>query len=95
MTSAKTGSLMRMMVKMIGVVLQISRGTIDRMIKVMDCVGISFQVTDDILNVTSREHAMGKGIVAEDLHEKKFTVIVHHLRDHTEFISLFMRANKS
>lgn len=45
----------------------------------MNYVGISFQITDDILNLGK---GMGKGVVAEDLHEKKFTIIVHFLRQH-------------
>jgi len=65
MTSAKTSSLLRMMVKMIGVVLNVDTKTIDNLSHLMNYVGISFQITDDILNLT---RGMGKGIVAEDLH---------------------------
>ena len=43
----------------------------------MTCVGIAFQVTDDVLNLTKN---LGKGEVAEDLREKKFTLIVHSMR---------------
>jgi geranylgeranyl pyrophosphate synthase len=50
----------------------------------MNYIGISFQITDDILNVTHRkESGMGKGIIAEDLYEKKFTLIIHFLRGNT------------
>jgi len=65
MTSAKTSSLLRMMVKMIGVVLNVDTKTIDNLSHLMNYIGISFQITDDILNLT---RGMGKGIVAEDLH---------------------------
>jgi len=53
------------MVKMIGVVLNVDTKTIDNLSHLMNYVGISFQITDDILNLT---RGMGKGIVAEDLH---------------------------
>jgi geranylgeranyl pyrophosphate synthase len=61
MTSAKTSSLLRMMVKMIGVVLDIDRNVINVLVHLMNYVGISFQITDDILNLTK---GMGKGIIA-------------------------------
>jgi len=34
---------------------------------------------------------MGKGVIAEDLHEKKFTIIVHKLKEDDEFLSLFFQ----
>jgi geranylgeranyl pyrophosphate synthase len=61
MTSAKTSSLLRMMVKMIGVVMNIDRNVINVLAHLMNYVGISFQITDDILNLTK---GMGKGIIA-------------------------------
>jgi len=54
-----------MMVKMIGVILEIDAKTISVLTHLMNYVGISFQITDDILNLT---RGMGKGIIAEDLH---------------------------
>jgi geranylgeranyl pyrophosphate synthase len=44
----------------------------------MRYVGISFQITDDILNITDD---LGKQQKAEDFHERKFTIVVHHLRN--------------
>ena len=41
-------------------------------------VGIAFQVTDDVLNLTKN---LGKGEIAEDLREKKFTLIIHAMRE--------------
>ncbi len=49
------------MVKMIGVVLNIDRKVINVLAHLMNYVGISFQITDDILNLTK---GMGKGIIA-------------------------------
>lgn len=44
----------------------------------MNYVGLAFQVTDDVLNLTRN---LGKGGIAEDLKEKKFTPIINCLRD--------------
>jgi len=90
--SAKTSSLLRMMVGMIGVVVGISDKNMEIFNRVMNYVGISFQITDDILNLS---RGMGKGIIAEDLHEKKFTIIVHFLRDQDEFMEEFIHPKKS
>lgn len=54
-----------MMVGMIGVVVGMSVKNLEIFYKVMNYVGISFQITDDILNLS---RGMGKGIIAEDLH---------------------------
>ncbi len=65
MISAKTGSLLRMLVSMLGVFLKIDKENITALVSVMNYIGISFQITDDILNVTHRkESGMGKGIIA-------------------------------
>ncbi len=57
-----------MMVSMIAVLLDIDSEALLLLIECMNCVGISFQITDDLLNVLNRVDKMGKGIVAEDLH---------------------------
>ena len=44
-------------------------------------MGVAFQITDDVLNVSNQETNMGKGVAAEDLHERKFTLIVDYLRE--------------
>lgn len=49
------------MVGMIGVVVGIDSNNIEVFIKVMNYVGISFQITDDILNLSK---GMGKGVIA-------------------------------
>ena len=61
----KTGGLMKMMVEMLGIVLKLDEEAIGLITECMNYIGISFQITDDILNI---ENCMGKGIIAEDLH---------------------------
>lgn len=57
----------------------------------MNYVGLAFQVTDDVLNLTKN---LGKGELAEDLKEKKFTPIINYMRDNAEFMNLFIIENK-
>lgn len=78
-----------------GAVMGISQAAVDKLTECMNYVGIAFQIIDDVLNVANSEESMGKGVVAEDLHERKFTLIVDLLRDHSEFLSLFLIKEKS
>lgn len=52
MTSAKTSSLFSMLIEMISVILKISEENTQALVKTMRYVGISFQITDDILNIS-------------------------------------------
>jgi geranylgeranyl pyrophosphate synthase len=52
MTSAKTSSLFTMLIEMLSVVLKIDQKNTEALINTMRYVGISFQITDDILNIT-------------------------------------------
>lgn len=58
----------------------------------MNYVGLAFQVTDDILNLTNN---LGKGGLAEDLREKKFTPIINCMRNDKEFMDLFIKDIKT
>jgi geranylgeranyl pyrophosphate synthase len=57
----------------------------------MRYVGISFQITDDVLNITDD---LGKQR-AEDFYERKFTIVIHHLRNNEEFMKLFFLREKT
>jgi len=62
---------------MLSVVLKIDESNTQALVNTMRYVGISFQIADDLLNITD---SLGKQQKAEDFHERKFTIIVHHLR---------------
>lgn len=49
----------------------------------MNYIGLAFQVTDDVLNLSKN---IGKGEIAEDLREKKFTPVINCLRNDERFI---------
>lgn len=72
-----------MMVKMLCVLLNRSKSESEKLCEVMNYVGLAFQVTDDVLNLTKN---LGKGELAEDLKEKKFTPIINYMRDNAEFM---------
>jgi len=52
------------MVGIIGVLLDIPEDTIKELSNCMTFIGISFQITDDILNLMNRVDKMGKGVIA-------------------------------
>ncbi len=49
----------------------------------MNYIGLAFQVTDDVLNLSKN---IGKGEIAEDLREKKFTPVINCLRNDKRLI---------
>ena len=65
MTSAKTSSLFTMLIEMLSVILKIDTKNTDTLINVMRYVGISFQIIDDVLNITEN---LGKQVKAEDFY---------------------------
>lgn len=68
-----------MLVRMVGAVMQINNQSIKLLTQCMSNVGIAFQIIDDVLNVLDND-CLGKGVVAEDLRQQKFTLIVDMLR---------------
>ena len=70
---------MRMLVKMLGAIMKINKESVAVLADCMTNVGIAFQIIDDVLNVSGSD-SLGKGVIAEDLHERKFTLIVDMLR---------------
>lgn len=68
-----------MMVKMLSIVIGVDKDAEKTLLDCVNAVGIAFQIADDLLNL-ARSDKMGKGVVAEDLHERKFTLIVDEMR---------------
>ena len=80
-----------MMGKILCVLLDRTQEESEKLAEILTYVGIAFQVTDDVLNLTKN---LGKGQIAEDLREKKFTLIVHGMRENKEFMNLFIKNEK-
>ena len=94
LTSHKTGGLMRMLVDMVGAVLGLPQEGLAVLREALTHMGVAFQIVDDVLNLSNQDTNMGKGVVAEDLHERKFTLIVDHLRGNEGFMEMFFRRQK-
>ena len=84
-TALKTGGLLRMLVRMIAAVLSIPEPSLKELLTCMSHIGIAYQIADDMLNL-SRSDTLGKGTIAEDLHERKYTLAIDTLRKHSEFM---------
>lgn len=70
---------------MLSVVFKIDKTTTEALVNTMRYVGISFQITDDLLNITD---SVGKQQKAEDFHERKFTILIHHLKTNKLFMEM-------
>ncbi|KAJ3225650.1 Geranylgeranyl pyrophosphate synthase [Chytriomyces hyalinus] len=76
MISNKTGGLLRLAIKMMQAA---SQNPID-CVKLVDMLGLHFQIRDDYLNLTSNEFTNNKGF-AEDLTEGKFSYpVIRHIQ---------------
>lgn len=64
LTIAKTSSLLRMMARMMCLLLNRTKEEAQKLCEIMNYIGLAFQVTDDVLNLTKN---LGKGQIAEDL----------------------------
>jgi len=49
-----------------------------RLLDIVDNMSISFQIKDDLLNITDSELAKGKGFFGEDIFEGKLTLMILH-----------------
>ncbi|EAS02845.2 polyprenyl synthetase protein (macronuclear) [Tetrahymena thermophila SB210] len=80
----KTGALFRMMIRMLGVVLNLEERNVKMLSLFTEKVGAVFQIQDDIINLDSPDYTT-KGKRGEDITEGKITVIaIHALNNNTE-----------
>lgn len=78
MCAYKTGALTRMAVKVAAVLAGASDELIERLGRFAECVGIAFQIQDDVLDLTGAEFAERKGGRGRDIAEGKRTLMVIH-----------------
>ncbi|MFQ6094596.1 MAG: polyprenyl synthetase family protein [Candidatus Bathyarchaeia archaeon] len=74
----KTGTLARMAARMAAVLAGADDNVIEKVGKFAESIGVSFQIQDDILDVTGLEFAKGKGSLGMDITEGKRTLMVIH-----------------
>ncbi|KAF8981629.1 geranylgeranyl pyrophosphate synthetase [Entomortierella lignicola] len=76
MVNDKTGGLLRLAVKL----MQVASDSTEDYVRMVELIGIHFQIRDDYLNLQSSQYAANKGF-CEDLTEGKFSFpIIHSIR---------------
>jgi geranylgeranyl diphosphate synthase type I len=78
MCAYKTGTLARMAAKLAAVLAGANTDLTERLGRFAETIGVAFQIQDDILDLTSREFAKGKGGRGMDITEGKRTLMVIH-----------------
>lgn len=78
MTVHKTGIIPRMVSKLVCQLNNCEEEKQNTICSFTDKVGIAFQIKDDIISVESEEYAEARGILCEDIHEGKKSLMVIH-----------------
>jgi geranylgeranyl pyrophosphate synthase len=76
MCAYKTGTLARMAAKLAAVLCGADRGLVEKLGAFAESIGVAFQMQDDILDLTGKEFAVGKGGLGGDITEGKRSLIV-------------------
>jgi len=76
MCAYKTGTLARMSAKMAAVLAGADSKLVEKLGRLAECIGVAFQMQDDILDLTGEEFAKSKGCVGGDISEGKRSLLV-------------------
>ncbi len=76
MCAYKTGTLARMSAKMAAVLADADGKLVEKLGRLAECIGVAFQMQDDILDLTGEEFAKSKGCVGGDISEGKRSLLV-------------------
>ncbi len=76
MCAYKTGTLARMAAKMAAVLAGADGRLVEKLGRLAECIGVAFQMQDDILDLTGEEFAKKKGGVGGDISEGKRSLLV-------------------
>ncbi|MBI2085213.1 MAG: polyprenyl synthetase family protein [Candidatus Aenigmarchaeota archaeon] len=76
MCAYKTGALARMAAKLGAIIADANDRDVEKVAEFAECVGVAFQIQDDILNITASEN-LGKEF-GEDIKEGKRSLLVIH-----------------
>ena len=74
----KTSVLPRFCSKMLASILNLDEAQSISLSKYIEAMGASFQIQDDLIACVSDEYAKERGIIGEDIHEGKRTLMVIH-----------------
>ena len=76
MCAYKTGTLARMAAKMAAVLAGAEPKLVEKLGRLAECIGVAFQMQDDLLDLTGKEFAKKKGGVGGDISEGKRSLLV-------------------
>jgi Geranylgeranyl pyrophosphate synthase len=76
MCAYKTGTLARMSAKIAAVLAGADSKLVEKLGRLAECIGVAFQMQDDILDLTGEEFAKSKGCVGGDISEGKRSLLV-------------------
>jgi len=76
MCAYKTGTLARMAAKMAAVLSDADGKLVEKLGRLAECIGVAFQMQDDILDLVGEEFAKKKGGVGGDISEGKRSLLV-------------------
>ncbi|MDR0372854.1 MAG: polyprenyl synthetase family protein [Nitrososphaerota archaeon] len=76
MCAYKTGTLARMAAKIAAVLSGADENLVEKLGQLAECIGVAFQMQDDILDLTGEEFAKSKGCVGGDISEGKRSLLV-------------------
>ncbi|KRW99378.1 Terpenoid synthase [Pseudocohnilembus persalinus] len=78
MTSHKTGVLARLSSRLVCTALDLDVESEQIISRFAERIGVAFQIQDDILNIDGEEYLATKGMMGEDIHEGKMSLMVIH-----------------
>lgn len=76
MIDGKTSVLFRMGMRILAILGDLDKEETVKLVNVINKMGQSFQIVDDLLNLTSSEFAKGKGGLGEDITEGKLSLMM-------------------
>lgn len=80
MTSSKTGVIPRLIASLVCILNGADEALTENIKHMTDKLGIAFQIQDDVIALESDAYADARGIIGEDIHEGKRTLMVIHSR---------------
>lgn len=78
MCAYKTGTLAKMAAEIAAVLCEANKELVEGLGRFAEAIGVSFQIQDDVLDLTSKEFAKKKGGVGQDITEGKRSLVVIH-----------------
>ena len=80
MIESKTAVLFRIGIRFFCEIFDLPEQDKKQLVDFVNSIGNSFQIVDDLLNLSSEEYSLGKGGLGEDITEGKLTLMaIHHL----------------